>query len=334
MTLNLGSDLTPTWLPDESGILYSYERTDVPTSDRCLGILPRDGGVRTMEFCQLAPSHDDSADAYLVPAVGPSGLLAYVNTTARRGGLFPLSRGIDVATLASPGSSQRVRTFPYLAPSGRSHDLASDLSWLDATSLVYVGQLLNYPSPCGGCSPDTVASGLDIMRLDLSGPTPVMSLVPGTDYASSVEAAGAGTVYYTLGGDSRVFRQDLASGVVTVVHDFGSGNIARDVRVVGNELIAVVGGIVVFGVDSTVGPVQSDKGGALVLLDLGTGLETPVPSPNLIFRHPALSPSGARIVAEGLLIQIDTVRDSTHTIIGVDTTLLSVRPDLWLLQGP
>jgi hypothetical protein len=334
LTFNIGSDLAPAWLPDESGFLYSYERTDVPTADRCLGILPADGGTRTLSFCQLALSHDDSTDAYLSPVAGPSGSLAYVSTNARRGQLSAPSNAIVIGTLAAPGITQRVRSLPYLAPSGRSHDGASHLTWLDATTLAYVGNLVTYRSQCTGCAPDTVTTGLDVMRLDLSGPTPVMTLVPGTDYASSVEAAGAGAVYYTLGGDSRVLRQDLLTGTVTVVHDFGASGIVRDLRVVGSQLIAVVGGLVSFAVDSAVGPLQDDHGGALYLVNLTTGQETRLAPPGLIFRHPALSPSGQRIVAEGLPIRLDTLRDSTNTVIGVDTTLLSNRADIWLLQGP
>jgi len=106
-------------------------------------------------------------------------------------------------------------------------------------------------------------------------------------------------IFYTLGGDSRVYRRGLSTGEVAVAHDFAAAGIARDVHVVGNRLVAVVGGDVSFAYDSVLGyDVQRDRGGSLYLVDFTTGAETPLPGGTPPLRRPALSPSGKRVVAE------------------------------------
>ena len=46
-----------------------------------------------------------------------------------------------------------------------------------------------------------------------------------------------------MADSSVVYRMDLATTNVQVVHDFGAAGIARDVQVSGNRLVAIVGAI-------------------------------------------------------------------------------------------
>jgi hypothetical protein len=143
---------------------------------------------------------------------------------------------------------------------------------------------------------DTLASGLEIVRLDFGSATPVLHVLPGTNQASSVAVAGRDTLFFTINGDTRILRLTLADDSVAVVHDFGSGKIARDVQVDAGRVVAVVGGNVSFTQDST-GGIQRDSGGTIVVVDPSNGNESPLAQGSL-FRHPALSPDGRRIVAE------------------------------------
>ena len=70
LTYSPGQDLTPVWLPDGSGILYSRERVDRRDRDRCLARLPAGGGAITGELCDRIPAADDSTDAYQWPEIG------------------------------------------------------------------------------------------------------------------------------------------------------------------------------------------------------------------------------------------------------------------------
>src|SRR5207249_1196068 len=153
VTYNLGEDRAPAWLPDESGFVYSFERTDRPDHDRCLAWLPPDGAFRHV----------------------------------------------------------------------------AQLRWLGSDVLVYLAQRVGYVAPCRGCELDTVRTGVELATLDRSLPTPAPVVLPGTQNASSVAGGEtADVIYYTLSGDSRVFRRVLSSGADSVVHDFGAVGIARD----------------------------------------------------------------------------------------------------------
>jgi hypothetical protein len=303
-TYNGGADLAPSWVPDGSGLFYTAERLDRSDRDRCLALLPAVGGTIARQICNRAAAAADSVDAFSAAAVAPDGRLAYVRASAPLDVGWPLAprfHELVVATLAGPLGVTVLRTLSYTGPSGRVHDEATQLRWLDDSVLVYVGQRVAYVPPCFRCPPDTVPSGLELVRLDFGGPVPVLSMLPGSDQASSVATAGGDTVWFTVNGDSRVFRLVLSTDSLAVVHDFGSAGIARDVQVAGNKLLAVVGGNVSFTNEPSVGLLQRDGGGTIVAVDLSTGAETPVTPVGFLFRHIALAPNGTRVVAELVL---------------------------------
>jgi hypothetical protein len=316
LTYNAGADLAPSWLPDGSGFFYTTERYDRPDRDRCLALLPAVGGTIAREICNRVPAAADSVDAFGAAAVAPDGRLAYVRASAPLDvgrPLAPRFYEMVVATLAEPHRVTVLQSFPHVGPSGRGHDGVAQLRWLSDSVLVYVGQRVAYVPPCFRCPPDTVPSGLELVRLDFGGPVPVRSMLPGSDQASSVAVAGGDTVWFTVNGDSRVFRLVLSTDSLAVVHDFGSGGIARDVQVAGNTLLAVVGGNVSFTNDPSVGLLQRDGGGTIVAVDLSTGTETLVTPVGFLFRRIALDPNGTRLVAE--------------LVTGATT-------DLWLVEVP
>lgn len=318
LTYNPGEDLGPAWLPDGSGFVYTMERYDLGDRDRCLVLMPAEGGTIEREICDRTPAADDSVDAYSVASVSPSGRLVYLRATAPFSAgwpITPLAQQLVLGTLADP-SAVRVLlpSVPYPGPSGRIHQGVGQPQWLDDSSLVYVGQQVSYPAVCTNCTlRDTLASGLEIVRLDFRSSTPVLRTLPGTDQASSVTVAGHDTLLFTINGDSRIFRFTLADSGVSVLHDFGGGNIARDVQAEAGRVLAVVGGRVTFTPDSIVGGIQRDSGGTITRIDPASGVETPVSGAGTFFRHPALSPDGRHIVAE--------------SFVGRST-------DLWLLETP
>jgi hypothetical protein len=165
-------------------------------------------------------------------------------------------------------------------------------------------------------------TGVEIARIDLSGPTPQVGIIPGTSLASSVQpSADAKSIYFTVGGSSVVYRENLATANVQVVHDFGVAGIARDVQVSGNTLVAVVGGFITFATDPNLGPVTRDFGGALIAVDLTSGQETDISLAGYVHRRPALSPSGRKLVVEA------------YQVVGAPGMPLR-NADLWLLEEP
>ncbi len=304
LTLNPLIDLSASWLPDGSGILYSFQVPGRSDRDRCLGVLPPEGGTRRLEICDPQPEASDTIDVFGPSAAAADGRLAYVVFRARASVHTPqFSSALLLASLTDGLTAEVLRTTPYTLSTGQFHSAISHLAWLDDNRLVYVGQEIFYiRMPVGtiGTSPDTLPTGRDIVVADVSGPVPVLTAVPNTALASSVAPGeNAATIYYTVSGDSLVYRRDLGTGTTTVLHDFGGGAIVRDVQVRGSTLAAIVGGRVEFIIDPTLGPVQPDEGGVLTVVDLTTGTETVLdPSPLVVYRRPALSPDGSRLVAE------------------------------------
>src|SRR5436309_1960365 len=160
-----------------------------------------------------------------------------------------------------PGSPRRV-----------TYNIGDDRApaWLpDESGFLYSFQRVDRPDRdyCLGLLPPAGAA------------SPAPPAVPATLYASSVAPGGtADVIFFTLGGDSRVFRRVRSGATDSVVHDFGAAGIARDVQVAGTRLVAVVGGTISFAYDSLLGyAVQRDAGGFLYLVDLETGAETVLP---------------------------------------------------------
>jgi hypothetical protein len=240
----------------------------------------------------------------------------------------PLSEAIEIAPTVDPRGAARVRTLPYTIPGEPLHNHVAGLHWLGTDKLAFLGGVIGFRGVCPGCPIDTLFAGLKVVTLDATaGSSPVA--IAGTDFASSVSAGSTGDeIYYTIGGDSRVFRRTLSTGAVTVAHDFGALGIARDVQVVGGaKMTAVVGGRVAFGLDPVLGPTQRDSGGVVHVVQLGTGADQALDQAGLLFRGPALSPDGTHVVAEGYPLFIFDNGASADTTVGKSG-------DLYLLGAP
>jgi Tol biopolymer transport system component len=123
--------------------------------------------------------------------------------------------------------------------------------------------------------------------------------IPGTQWASSVAVGGnKDTLYYTIGGDSMVYRRVRSTGVIDTVYDFGALGIARDVQVRNGRMTAVVGGNVTWIPHASLGMAQYDSGGPVYVVDLPAGLPALVTQSYDRYRFPALSRDGAVVVAQ------------------------------------
>ena len=323
LTFSPADDRTPAWLPDGSGIIYSSERTDRRDADRCLRILPPEGGRVTRTLCNTIEVYDDSTDRYESPAVSTDGRILFLRAISWIG----LQKGpqlrLMLGRIEDPVSAVEVTRVPYAAPNGRVHSHVSQIRWLDATRFVYLAEELFYEGST--FFPDTFTTGRDIMRGEVTGETAVLDIVPGTTDASGVAVGDDGdTIYFTLGGDSRVYRRSLSTGEQSVIHDFGE--IARDVQVHGNTLVAIVGRSVFWSDEAAHGWTQRDEGGDLVVVDLVTGAVTRHAYAETLFRRPAISPAGDRVVVEASPFA------PPHITADSDFNATNHRPDLWLFD--
>ena len=330
ITFSAGDDRTASWLPDGSGIVYSSEQLDRRDHDRCLQFLPPTGGRVTRRACNVQPiALDDSTDRYEAPAVSPAGELIYTLARSWIGLQKGPRQALVLGTLAQPFAGARELTpIPYFASSGRTHSSVTEISWAGPGRVVYLGQMLFYEGST--FLPDTFYTGLDVVVGDISSDGIALTALPGTDYASgvSVDPADPDIIYFTLGGDSRVYRQSLASGERTVLFDFGAGHVVRDPQISGSRLVAIVDGSVLFHFEEAHGYVQRDEGGDLAVVDLPSGAIRTVQLPETLFRRPAIAPGGSRFVVEA------SPRVPVHVIAQSDFTAINHRPDLWLFDLP
>jgi hypothetical protein len=297
LTFSTLGDVQPAWLADGSGIVYSFA-TGRADRDRCLGVLPAQGGRRVREICHHPQLDGDSINALWAPAVGPGGALAYVRESASLliNGVAPHSRELVVASMADPDPGRVVLRFPYTAPDGQLHDDATDLHWLSDSGLVFLAEHLTYSFP--PYPVDTLYTPLEIVRLDLVGDSTALTVVPGTADATSVAADTTGTIYYTLTGDSRVYRLAPGAGSADTLYDFGAAGAASGVQVRGDVLVATAGGV-------------------LYRVHLTAQIAVPFAVPQgQDVSFPALSPDDARLVVEARPVGTDAP------------------PDLWLLEVP
>lgn len=300
LTRNPGPDREGSWLADGSGILYSSQQTGRPDRDVCLADLPPTGGSQRSLVCDLSALGGDTINSIDYPVGAEDGRLAFLKAGNPTNVSAPVIEAVTVSPDLDPRAGTEVVRTPYTVAGEPTHNTITHLRWLSPSQLAFVGSLRSYQNACKlPCTrQDTIVTGLKVGVLDLSAPGSLPVLIPGTDYASGVAlGASPGEIYYTLGGDTRAYRRVLATGEVSVLYDFGAAGIARDVHAVGNRFTAIVGGHVIFAVDTLFGPVQWDSGGLIHVVDLSTGTDKLVAGPGL-FRHPALAPNGDRVVAE------------------------------------
>lgn len=331
--LTFGPDYesTPSWLPDGSGILHSFDRTLNDRFDRCLGVLPAAGGSRTFEFCAASPGSGDSVDALEGAGASHGGRLLYQWSQSDGPRVAPNFSQLVLATLARPWQTTRLTRVPYTLPGGRMHGRVARVDWLDDERAVYLGENVMYAGFCGGCPPDTLRVGREGVLVDLRGASPALSIIPGTEDASSLAGApGSNHLYLTYRGDSRVYRLPVAGGVPEAIHDFGMLGIARDLALAGGRLFVIVGGRVFVASDPSLGEWQEDSGGRLFVLDLDGGGVEEIPAGGQRFlRRPSPDPTGGPGVAvEGYELFI-----VQNPVGGVDT-LVSRLPDLWRYEAP
>ncbi len=279
LTFGQEGDVGPAWLPDGSGIIYSFLRLDRPDRDRCLGILPADGGRLVRTICHVPVAADaDSTDALWNPAVGPGGVLAYVRAGSAVGSLVPRSVELVVASLADPDPGRAALSLPFTAPDGRLVGDLTDPVWLDGRTLVVLADTVTYTGP--PLPVDTIVSPVEILRIALDGTSATVGVVPGTLNATSVAADTGGAIYYTLAGDARVYRLAPGDSAAVVAFDFGSAGAPTGVQVRGGVLVAALAG-------------------RLVAATLGeSAWSTITPAGLAAISAPALAPSRTRVVAQ------------------------------------
>ncbi len=299
LTFNPLGDVQPAWLPGDSGIIYSLS-VGLPNGNHCLGILPPGGGHLTATICATSPSDADSTIALWLPAVGPQfDRLVYLRDRSGVGAFEPNSSELVLASLSAPDPGRVLERFPYTAQDGSLVVGLRDPTWLSGSVLVYRAGTLTFTGP--PLPVDTLFTPIEIARLGVVGDSVSLSIVPGTSGATSLATDTVFALYYTLPGDSHVYRMLDGAPAAAAWYDFGAAGVPTLIRVAGN---GGAGSVLVALVGSTLYAVHS-----------GAGLPAPLTlPPSLTVSNVALSRAGNFVVVEG--------------------SLGGLPPDLWLVEVP
>ena len=294
-----GAETEPAWLPDGSTFVYSYDRLGTSEGDRCLTTMRATGGTIVREVCNATPQDEFIADIFAMPSFLPDSSLAFLYTSNVGLGPSPVV-GVFASTYQDPETKRLVRSVPFTGPNGVFNVDVASVRWLGPDRIGMIGITEEGIAPCPTCDLETFRLERDLLLVAPSDPTSIV-VVPGVTFPTSITAGeSSDIVYYTRAGDTRVYRRILSSGATTTIFDFGSEGIVRDIHFAGGRIAAIVGGTVSV-INFPFGPVQTAGPGRLFIVDVAT--ETAqfvagVPFGNL-YRHPALSPDGTGLVAEG-----------------------------------
>ncbi len=120
LTYNPGPDLTPAFLPGDTIVLYSYDRSGITESNQCIGALPVPGGTAISESCPRTAAALDSVQRYENPVPLNDSIIVLVQSARRKGA------GADAITLLGTAPW---RTADQLVPRVEFPILLSPASW-------------------------------------------------------------------------------------------------------------------------------------------------------------------------------------------------------------
>jgi hypothetical protein len=285
------------WTPDGASIVYAFGdivRATGGGTTGCVGMLPAAGGSRSLTLCDREVARIDSGTTTEWPAMRDNSEIAFVRRRFGPYSGFPYYSDFAIQRTAPGEIARSIFTFPQYSPT--TGELIQGIAfprWIDHDRLLALARKIRRRPT------DLLQTGLEIVLIEPAKGAAALTVVPGTLDASSVTTgATADTIYYTLGGDSRVYRRTLAGGTIDTVFDFGVLGIARDVQVGPGLLIAIVGGGVGFGPDSLLGMAQADSGGRLYHVAFATGVATLLGTSLDYWQHPALAPDASAVIVE------------------------------------
>ena len=106
LTFSAADDRFANWTDDGKGIFYSFQAPNRPDRDRCLGLLPGEGGTRRFEVCEHRGAFADSTDFFASGALSTDGKLLYIQATSRRNARSRVRVGRASRRLRWPGSGR------------------------------------------------------------------------------------------------------------------------------------------------------------------------------------------------------------------------------------
>lgn len=227
LTYNPGDNYWPSWTEDGRGIIYYYSvsEPDSHADDRCIGLLRPSGGTRIWQMCDERREHTDSADSFAGAAIGSDGRLIYLEISTHRGsgGLTGVNQPPQTTVLWLADTTfpfQRRALFQLGAPiSGNFVNWLRDTQWIGPTSFIALAQFDSIrPNPKPGSALfDSIFLPVGVVRGEIGSSGATLSIVPGTESASSYSLAENGTSLILWRSGLALERVPIAGGTPSTV---------------------------------------------------------------------------------------------------------------------
>lgn len=244
LTFSTGDDRHPAVV---AGVLaYSRLDPDESGNERCLALLPADGGTILHEFCPGPPATpaDTFVDTWTEPALAPDGRhLAYM---WQQGSLVSVlgfwSTSIVVAPAERAGDHDGfVWPITYVSPGGRIGDAVSAITWADNHTLRFLmGYEFIFKVKGGGVIryTDTTFQSYGLAQLDVT--SGAFSFPPQGDSVYAYAAAPDGGLWLVRNQDSTRLLH-LAPGADSATSAGVYSGSVRGLASVGGFPTAIVG---------------------------------------------------------------------------------------------
>lgn len=249
-TFDGGLDQVGSFSADGTTLFYAFQprlplpplvpaRPDV---DRCIGLLPANGGTRR-EICRDDFAGLDSTDAFEHAALGPDGTLLYSAYSAPIRSLLTTSGTLRAGSLSAPYPGRILLATPTVT-AGLSFDHFGAIRWASPTTFfVQVFDQTLIGNPYNEIKTDTLQLGIGILRGDLTATGAVFTAVAGADSASGFDLSAAGdSLYFTRLDDAALYVVAGTGGTRRVVYSLASATprtILRDPTRVGGRIAVV-----------------------------------------------------------------------------------------------
>jgi len=192
LTFNSGRDELPSFTQDGLGILYSFQVSNRTDRDRCVGLLPAEGGSRRFTLCESRRGFNDSTDNLAASALSSAGALLYVASTSRTNAQLPGTTRLTLSDTSEGASTRTLITMPVRAGS-LLVDWLVDIRWIGPANFVALGQQFTVMPRCPGCAQrDTIFIPIAVVRGEITALGATLTPVLGTEGAVAYGLAAPG----------------------------------------------------------------------------------------------------------------------------------------------
>jgi Tol biopolymer transport system component len=300
LTWNPEQTYWPVWTDDGRGIIYSFVAPGQPLH-RCLGMLPANGGTDVWQLCDNRTGQEDSTSTFPGYALSQHGQLLYVEATAARG--YYSKPVLWLADTARPFVRASLASLP-IALGPLTITWLTELTWVDSTSFLALGQHFSEFSHCQRCAQvDTVFDDAGaVVAGTIRDGRATLQVVAGTLGATDYSLAESGSsIVFTLPDNVVLYRVPLSGGTPIAVDTVASS---------GDQLVGVSckASMCLVGVDSlrlsgtngdvTDYPVAAQTPRAIVSVTLNTaGVQTLYTATDIV-STPRISPASGDVVVQ------------------------------------